>query len=61
MHGVIRSLVPSEENIVLVANELIEKLTELNNLIKEHGLKTYDDVDICRENLKVFLKVTKGD
>ena len=61
MHGVIRSLVPSEENIVLVAIELIEKLTELNNLIKEHGLKTYDDVDICRENLKVFLKVTKGD
>jgi len=61
VHGVIRSLVPSEENIVLVANELIEKLTELNNLIKEHGLKTYDDVDICRENLKVFLKVTKGD
>ena len=32
-----------EENIVLIANELIEKLTELNNILKEN----YHDVITC--------------
>ena len=50
-----------EENIVLIANELIENLTELNNLMKENGLRTYYDVDTFRENLEIFLKETKGD
>ena len=49
------------ENIVLIANKLIENLTELNNLMKENGLRTYYDVNTFRENLEIFLKETKGD
>jgi hypothetical protein len=45
----------TEENIVLIAKELIEKLTELNSLLQENGIKTYHDINIYREKLELFL------
>lgn len=50
----------SRENIRLVALELINKLSEFNDLRKENGLQTYHDIDVYRAKLGLFLNQTRS-
>lgn len=51
----------TRENIRFVAEELIHKLSESNDLRKENGLQANYDVQAFRSKLEVFLYTAKGD
>ncbi|MDQ0114040.1 hypothetical protein [Paenibacillus harenae] len=49
----------SRENIRFVAEELIDKLTELNDVRKENGLQINYDIQAFQSELEIFLNHTK--
>ncbi|WP_028609083.1 hypothetical protein [Paenibacillus harenae] len=46
----------SRKNIRLIAEQLINKLAEINDLRRENGLKINHDIEVFKTKLEIFLK-----
>ncbi|MBE0339529.1 MAG: hypothetical protein ACQEXV_00535 [Bacillota bacterium] len=52
----IKKFIFSKENVLHFAEELIEKLMGLNDLLQENGLHTYHEIDIYRAKVEYFAR-----
>jgi hypothetical protein len=50
----IKKFIFSKENVLHFAEELIDKLMDLNDLLQEKGLQTYHKIDIYKEKVEKF-------